>query len=191
MDSLTKILYDPVGYYRPWRNAAKRQTPSQRSAFNHYLLRYHALPRYSEPVAAQRLLIHRIVSHWDVLPLATYLVASAKWRSTLVAGRGYLREPPAVRAFLQLGFREAAMPFGPDIDVAGDLLTCGGHYVTQGLQPMLPDWLSARLALLFMPHHGERRPNDLTFGESFDITCIWSALTYASSHRELSGSLCG
>lgn len=189
MDSITKVLYDPVGYYRPWRKAAKRLTPSQRSAFNHYLLGYHALPDYSEPAAAQKLLVHRMVNHWDVLPLAAYLLACAKWRSQLVSSRAYLREPPVVRAFLRLGFHEEP-PLDPAANLADGLLAYGGHYVTQGLRAMLPAWLSARLALVFMPDHDARLTTDVAFGESFDTTCFWSALTYASSHSELSVSLC-
>jgi type III secretion system OrgA/MxiK family protein len=191
MDSLAKILYDPVGYYRPWRKAAKRLTPPQRSAFNHYLLGHHALPAYSESAAAQKVLVQRAVSHWDVLPLAAYLVACAKWRSHLVSSRAYLREPPVVRAFLQLGFREANTLFDPGADLTQALLTYGGHHVLKGLQATLPGRLSERLALIFMPIHEERRAIDFDVGETFDATCFWSALTYASSHRELSDSLCG
>lgn len=191
MDSVAKVLYDPVGYYRPWRKAAGRLTPSKRSALNHYLLGHYALPDYSEPTGTQALLAHRIVNHWDVLPLAAYLVACAKWRSQFVSSRAYLRESPVVHAFLQMGFHEVPAIPAPGVDAVEAWVAHGGRYINQGLLAMLPDWLSARLSLIFMSSHQEHRPIDVALDESFDATCFWSALTYASSHRELSDSLCG
>lgn len=189
MDSLTKLLYDPVGYYRPWRKAVARLTPAQRAAFNHYLLEHYALPDQSEATSSQKRLTDRVVSHWDVLPLAAYLVACAKWRSPLISSRVYLRESPAVRAFMQLGFHEEVLPQGAGAGFVDTVFDHGGRYVTQGLRNRLPAWLSARLPLVFKANHDSPGLTDLAYGERFDTTCFWSALTYATNHRELGGSL--
>jgi hypothetical protein len=191
MDSLARVLYDPVGYYRPWRKVVERLEPAQRAAFNDALIDWYALPGYREPGTDQASWVHRILNHWNVLPQAAYLVACAKWRSQSVSSRSYLQKPPLAQAFMQLGFPEAPALPGLDARSVDAWLYYGGLYISQGLNALLPPWLSARLPLVFMPGERTLPTAILTDDGPFDTSCFWSALTYASSHRELGLTLRG
>lgn len=184
VDPVIRVLYDPAGYYRPWRRSVPRLNAQQRAALNVHLLAHHALP-FGEEAAATMLGTHarRILECWHALPGAAYLVACAKWRSHLVADRQFMRLPALVHAFLALGFSEAkplAAEAGRDMDA---WVVRGGAYLMEGLPALLPAWMSARLPLLFTASHDEALPVS-TYGD-FDFTCFWSALTYAANHREL------
>ncbi|HEV7777141.1 MAG TPA: hypothetical protein VGO76_09760 [Luteibacter sp.] len=183
---LVRLLYDPVSYYRPWRRAVAGLSAGQRSGLNAQLIRQHHLPGYDTPITSQRWLVDRLVNAWHVLPSAAFLMACAKLRSAVAADRGYLAQPPVVHAFMRLGFTEQMTRVVPAVDTAS-LLGWGGHYL-QALAPRLPAWLGTRLALPFAglsptladPARPRFEP---------DLTCFWSALTYAANDTELVGRL--
>jgi type III secretion system OrgA/MxiK family protein len=174
---LVRLLYDPVSYYRPWRCAVAGLSAAQRSGLNVQIIRQHHLPGYDTPTASQRWLVDRLVNAWHVLPSVAFLMACAKLRSAVVSDRGYLAQPPVAHAFMRLGFSEHASHVVSAVDTSS-LLGWGGQYL-QALGPRLPSWLGARLALPFAGLNpvvaGVTRPQFEP-----DLTCFWSALTYAN-----------
>ncbi|HEY9134099.1 MAG TPA: hypothetical protein VIM98_20295 [Dyella sp.] len=184
IDPAIRVMYDPVGYYRPWRRSLPHLSAQQRVALNAHLLTRHALP-FGEKAIGALLGTHarRILERWHALPDAAYLVACAKWRAHLAADRQFMRLPALVHGFLALGFSEAT-PLAEDMDRDKDAWVArGGAYLMEGLPTLLPAWMSARLPLLFARSHGEPLP--ASGHGDFDFTCFWSALTYAANHREL------
>ncbi|WP_445147318.1 hypothetical protein [Dyella sp. Tek66A03] len=180
-----RVLYDPASYYRPWREAEASLSHEQRSGLNGHLIRSHRLPSYRPPHATQYMLVRRLVGAWAHLPAAAYLMACAKFRSTVVADRSYLAQPSSVHAFMQLRFREHGHQRA-SVTSSDALLGWGGGYL-QALTPHLPAWLAARMCLHFSGLRSSLigpRPRD-----DFDITCFWTALNYAANDTELSNRI--
>jgi hypothetical protein len=144
------------------------------------------MPGYDTPTASQRWLVDRLVNAWHVLPSVAFLMACAKLRSAVVADRGYLAQPPVVHAFMRLGFAEQITQALPAVD-ALSLLGWGGRYL-QALAPRLPAWLGARLALPFSGL-GDTPADAKGLRFEPDLTCFWSAISYAANDTELVGRL--
>jgi len=174
---LLRLLHDPVGYYRPWRQACATLQPAQRSALNAWLVQQHALPAYSAPPAGQDALTRRLVQGWARLPQVAYLLACAKHRERLLGDRRFLQLPAAVHALLRLPFASAG-DTGVDVQDPGSLQAWGAAYLLQGLQGQLPPWLQARLRLCF---HGLALPplSPRCHRDPFDMSCFWSAWNHA------------
>ncbi|MGE6332994.1 hypothetical protein [Stenotrophomonas sp. NPDC077659] len=176
---LLRVLYDPVQYYRPWRQASAALQPAQRTALNGWLAQRHALPAYAPPPAEQRACIQRLVAGWARLPDAAYLMACARHRHRLMGSRAFVRLPRPVHAFLRLPFA----PCGPspvDVEDEYSLRAWGAACLLHGLHDHVPSWVLARARLCFtglvVPPHAGAGP-----GDAFDMTCFWSAWNHAAN----------
>jgi hypothetical protein len=176
--SLLRVLFDPVAYFRPWQgNALVSRSPSVRSGLNAYLVRRYQLPGYAPVAPDQHAAVEQLLRGWFDIDRAAYLVACAKQSRRVMASRHAARLAPGVHAFMRLGFaQEHTLP--PPARVDDDsLLAWGGHYLS-ALTPQLPVWLGRRLRLFF--EGTPAMPRTWRSLEPVDLTCIWSALNYAS-----------
>jgi len=171
-----RVLHDPVGYYRPWRNHADTLLPGQRAALNDWLTRHHQLPPCHD--VGTSFLARRLLEGWSRVPAAAYLVACAKQRRRLLGWRGLLDQPSTVHGFLKQGFAESAVQLR-ELDTES-LAGWGAAYMQHGLRDRLPAWMLARLALWF--YGLPAPPQETLSGEnaSFDMTCFWSAWHHAA-----------
>lgn len=176
---LMRLLHDPMGYYRPWQQAALQVAPAQRSALNAWLKQRHALPGYSPPPADQIVLAQRLIQGWARLPQAAHLLACGKHRQRLMGSRAFVSLPGQVHAFLRLPFAPCDLVV-PDVQDENSLRAWGAAYLLEGLQGRVPHWLHARARLWFaglpLP------PLTLAQGANdFDMTCFWSAWNHAAN----------
>ena len=171
-----RILHDPTGYYRPWQGRLGSLSSGQRAALNAWLTERFALPGAPVTGAIPDTLATRVIDGWQRLPATAWLMACAAHRGSLLGSRMLLRQPPAVHAFMLLGFGTGmpARALPPEA-----LLSWGGQHLQAGLSPRLPRWLGARLRLWFagLP---EPPPVPASSRVEFDLTCFWSAWNHAA-----------
>lgn len=177
MHDRLRILLDPLAYYRPWQAAQAPLSASQRSALNRWLCHVHRLPPAPADVGTVAPLADRVIRDWWRIPTAAWLLACAGQRRQVLGARWLATQPPALHAFLRLGFPEASVrwPHPPPPDM---LLAWGGQQLQQGLRSQLPDWLHARIALWFegLPALPEAAAGA---NHPFDMTCFLSAWNHA------------
>ena len=178
MHDRLRILHEPLAYYRPWQAAGASLSASQRSALNRWIAHAHALPRAPTGCDVGNPLVDRMIRGWRRMPAAAWLMACGAHRRHVLGARWLPTQPPALHAFLRLGFPEAAVhwPQPPPPDM---LLAWGGLQLQHGLRTHLPDWLHARIALWFeglpaLPASAGCSP------PSFDMTCFLSAWNHAA-----------
>lgn len=172
-----QVLYDPVGYFRPWRPHAAGLSAAQRSALNGWLARQHRLPVPALHDVEQPSAPGRLIKGWQRLPAVAWLLACGAHRRSLLGSRLLLRQPPMLHAFLML---ETPTVAGTSTLSADVLLGWGAQYLQQGLQPHLPAWLVARIGLWFAGLPEPASPPPLA-RVPFDMGCFWSAWTHAAN----------
>ncbi|MFK3844495.1 hypothetical protein [Stenotrophomonas sp. NPDC078853] len=178
MHERVRILHDPLAYYRPWSAVEPRLAGSQRSALNRWIRQAHALPPAAVDLGRSDPLADRLIRGWWRVPAAAWFVACAGHRRHVLGTRWMPTQPPALHAFLRLGFPEAGVdwPQAPTPDL---LLAWGGKHLQRGLHGQLPDWLHARMALWFVGLPD--LPASATAStDPFDMTCFLSAWNHAA-----------
>jgi hypothetical protein len=171
------ILYDPVGYYRPWRHSQRVLHPLHRAGLNEFLVRHYALPPWSALASCDVLLSLKLIKAWQRVERIALLLACAKNAKWLIAQRCVLALPPDAHMFMRLGFQSeinAPIPSGAAFD---DLIAWGGQYLLR-TKPMLPPWLAARMMLPFV---GLDRV-EMASSVKPDMTCLWMAINHASNY---------
>lgn len=184
-----RILYDPVGYYRPWRQRGDALPAVQRSLLNRHLIDHHQLapPPPGWASGAHSVLVQRLLQSWADLPAVAYLMACAQFRRGVLARPDLMSLPPAVHAMLRLRHSDATATGALDAHCDAALLAWGGA-VLQQLAPRLPAWLGTRMALLF---HGLPAPAGALLPDAcFDFPCFRSALIHAAYDTQLRHRVC-
>lgn len=178
MHDRLRILHDPLAYYRPWLAAGRLLAAPQRSALNRWICQTHALPPAPADMDALVPLAGRLVRGWRRIPAAAWLLACARHRRHVLGARWLPTQPPALHAFLRLGFPEESIrwPYPPTPDM---LLAWGGQQLQHGLRGQVPDWLHARIALWFvgLPPLPAAVADPVP---SLDMTCFLSAWNHAA-----------
>jgi type III secretion system (T3SS) protein OrgA/MxiK len=170
------IVFDPAGYDARWNDNDRRSwSVRQRSALNDYLVAEHRLPPHdgAAPLSEG---IARIVRGWSTLRSAATYMAAARYARSVQASRCFPGLPPSVHAFMKMGFNASRhLPAG-GVGNQAALVALGGASL-EGLAPMLPAWLDARIAL-----HFSDVPVVAFDPAPFDLPCFWSALSHAARH---------
>lgn len=177
MHDRLRILHDPISYYRPWLALELPGVAAQRSALNRWICQTHGLPSASSRTVPGPL-ADRVIRGWRRVPATAWLLACARHRRHVLGSRWLPTQPPALHAFLRLGWPETSAcwsaPPAPEM-----LLAWGGQQLQLGLGGHLPDWLHARLGLWFaglpvVPAATLDAP------PTFDMTCFLSAWNHAA-----------
>jgi len=174
--SVTRIVFDPAGYYARWSDDDRRAwSPRQRSALNDYLLaEYRLAPRDGNAPLSEG--VARIVRGWADLRAAATYMAAARYAGSLQASRCFAGLPPSIHAFMRMGFAVSRKQPPEGIASQAALVGLGGASLA-ALAPHVPAWLASRISLPFAD-----MPVPALDTEPFDLPCFWSALGHASRH---------
>lgn len=185
---IQELLYNPLGYYRPMREGLTHVGPQARAVMNSRLIEHLKLPPYQAPRFDQQALTWRLARAWGDVPVIAYLVASNKWRDQLVTHPVYWHQPALVRTFMCLDFPTTRERPCIDSITAEGLTGWGGAYLSDALEAadLLPAWMTSRFRL----HFSDLSTNlPLSSDDPMDTTCLWSAISYASSDPRLRSQL--
>ena len=188
MHSLLAIAYDPVAYYRPWRNSVVGLSQERRALLNAHLIDRFELPPLPADAKAHcgSTLTRRILENWALLPATAYLMACAKHRAQLMVRSDLMKLPAPVHAVLRERHLAAT---GTSVDAGREdsLLAWGGGYLCLLGAHMQP-WIAKRMPLLFF---GTSPAEQLRVREqSFDFSCFWSALNHAAYYSRVGSTIC-